>query len=188
MQSLLGGVVYNHIIDDWFISWESSRDYRHLCHQIKNHSWNNLLVVMFNPGSLSGDGSDLSKDTTLRILREVCGEAKLNPFVINLFDYATPSPEVLFDNWSKKDSENLVFGKLAMSNFNALIFAYGDYENGKHHCAAIKERQLVVRNALNSLTEIKLPRNKTGTPRHPMRWQREKIQPEIMARLSDRIL
>ena len=78
---------------------------------------------------ISCNGENLKKDTTLRILREVCEQAKLNPFIINLFDYASPSPDDLFENWSEKDAETLIFDKLNNINFKAYITAYGDYEN-----------------------------------------------------------
>ena len=79
---------------------------------------------------ISCNGENLKKDTTLRILREVCEQAKLNPFIINLFDYASPSPDDLFENWSEKDAETLIFDKLNNINFKAYITAYGDYEMG----------------------------------------------------------
>jgi hypothetical protein len=139
---------------------------------------------MFNPGSLSGDGSDLSKDTTLRILREVCGAANLNPYIVNLFDYASPSPQDLFDNWSKRDASKLVFDKLPISIFNSYILAYGDYENLGQRDSEIKARQVLVRNYLKSLNEIVLPKNNSGTPKHPINWQRQKIKTEISELLN----
>jgi hypothetical protein len=184
MDSLVNGKVYSHELDGWVVSWESSGAYRHWCHQIKNPEWNSLLVVMFNPGSLSGDGSNLYKDTTLRILREVCGEAKLNSYVVNLFDYASPSPQNLFDNWLHKDPQKLVFGELPISIFNGYICAYGDYENWGQRDSEIMERQVLVKGHLESLNEIVLPKNNSGTPKHPMVWQRQKLKPEISALLQ----
>jgi len=109
MNQIIKGKVYSHELDGWLVSWESESEYRHWCHQTNENFVENLLVVMFNPGSLSGDGKNLRKDTTLRILREVCGPAGVNPFVVNLFDYASPSPDELFSNWEKRDGCGLIF-------------------------------------------------------------------------------
>ncbi len=184
MKPLLNGRVYSHEIDGWTVSWESSGIYRHWCHQVKNPEWDSLLVVMFNPGSLSGDGSNLNKDTTLRILREVCGAAKLNPYIVNLYDYASPSPQDLFDNWHQGDSSRLVFDRLPILIFNNYILAYGDYENWGQRDSEIKDRQALVRNHLKSLYEVVLPKNNSGTPKHPMIWQRQKIKLEISSLLQ----
>lgn len=184
MKSINGGQVYSHELGGWSVSWESDGNYRHWCHQIKNPEWNSLLVVMSNPGRLSGDGSNLSKDTTLRILREVCGAANLNPYVINLFDYASPSPQDLFDNWNIRDSNSVVFDKLPLAIFQSYILAYGDYENWEQRDTEIKDRQTLVLDHLESLDEILLPKNNSGTPKHPMIWQRQKIKSNISALLQ----
>jgi hypothetical protein len=176
---LLNGEIYSHTVNEWSVSWESSLGYRHWCHQIKNPTWANLLVIMFNPGSLSGDGSNLSKDTTLRILREVCGDANLNPFIVNLFDLASPSPIYVFDNWQKRDAEALVFDKLPLEAFKYFILAYGDYENLGRQDDDIRMRQIALLERIKSITEIELPKNKSGTPKHPMIWQRQKIKHQI---------
>jgi hypothetical protein len=184
MNSINAGQVFSHELDGWSVSWESDGNYRHWCHQIKNPNWSSLLVVMFNPGSLSGDGSNLSKDTTLRILREVCGSANINPYVINLFDYASPSSQNLFDNWHLRDSSSIVFDKLPLSIFQNYILAYGDYEILGQHDAEIKERQALVLSHLESLNEILLPKNNSGTPKHPIVWQRQKLKQSISALLQ----
>ncbi|MBQ4830606.1 DUF1643 domain-containing protein [Alteromonas sp. MMG017] len=184
MNSINGGQVFNHELDGWSVFWESGSNYRHWCHQIKNPKWDSLLVVMFNPGSLSGDGANLSKDTTLRILREVCGAANLNPYVINLFDYASASPQKLFDNWEQRDSNSIVFGKLPLSIFQSYILAYGDYENWGQRDTEIKDRQALVLSYLESLNEILLPKNNSGSPKHPMIWQRQKLKPSISSFLK----
>jgi hypothetical protein len=176
---LLNGTVYSHQIDGWTVSWESKKTYRHWCHQVKDLTWRNLLVIMFNPGSLSGDGSNLSKDTTLRILREVGQAANQNTFIVNLFDYASPSPENLFNNWHLRDSDALIFYKLKSINLSSFILAYGDYENWGRQNQAIKERALLAQNAVSHLHEIALPKNNSGTPKHPMTWQRQKLKPYI---------
>ncbi|GAB1071122.1 MAG: hypothetical protein SAqTSA_12180 [Shewanella algae] len=181
----MNGRVYSRDIDGWKIYWESCGIYRHWCHQIKNRDWNSLLIVMFNPGSLSMDGSNLKKDTTLRILRDVCGTAKFNPYIINLFDYATPSPQVLFKNWNKRDSNTLIFDKLPLSIFTNYILAYGDYENWKLYKSEINDRQTLVLHHLKELNEIILPKNNSGTPKHPITWQRQKLKKKISTILRD---
>ena len=98
MKSLMGGNIYSVLLDDWEISWESQKEYRHWCIQKKTDNKKTLLVIMFNPGSLSGDGKNLSRDTTLRVLREVCGNAGFNQLILNLFDYANPKTAPLFSN------------------------------------------------------------------------------------------
>ncbi len=181
---ILNGMVYSQFLDGWQISWESAGHYRHWCYQEKDSGWENLIVVMFNPGSLSGDGANLRRDTTLRILREVCGPARLNPYIINLFDYACPSPQQLFNDWSSRDAHDTVFDRLALDQFDYVIMAYGDYENGGQYEDDIKERIHRVRESLQTLEEIDLPRNKSGTPKHPLIWQRQKLKPDITQRLS----
>lgn len=176
---LLDGEVHSHQIDGWSVSWESKSTYRHWCHQVKDQTWGNLLVIMFNPGSLSGAGCNLRKDSTLRILREVGAAAKLNTFVINLFDYASPSPNALFNSWHLRDSNDLVFSKLNCVGLQSYICAYGDYENWGVQNQAIKDRILLIKNTVKELREIVLPKNKSGTPKHPMTWQRQKIKSQI---------
>lgn len=140
--------------------------------------------MMFNPGSLSGDGKNLRRDTTLRILRGLCKEAKLNPFVINLFDYATTLPQDLFKNWDLRDGVGLVYPKLAGFKFAGLIAAYGDYENYGIHDEAIRQRASLVMATLGTTAEVMLPRNHSGTPKHPMAWQRQRLIPAVVEALT----
>ncbi|MCD4737484.1 MAG: hypothetical protein K8R53_15680 [Bacteroidales bacterium] len=58
---------------------------------------------MFSPGSLTVDGKNLKKDTTLRIIREVFDNTGFNPFIINFFDFTHPKPKMIFKNWSKRE-------------------------------------------------------------------------------------
>ena len=187
MNSVLKGNVYSHELDGWLVSWESESEYRHWCHQTNERFSENLLVVMFNPGSLSGDGKNLRKDTTLRILREVCEPAGVNPFVVNLFDYASPSPDELFSSWEKRDGGGLIYTKLEVVKFAAFIMAYGDYENRGERDNEIRERIVLVRSNLSGVREIILPRNSSGTPKHPMTWQRQELKPTISNLLSEGI-
>ncbi len=187
VNRIMKGMVYTHELDGWLVSWESESEYRHWCHQTNEMFVENLLVVMFNPGSLSGDGKNLRKDTTLRILREVCGPAGVNPFVVNLFDYASPSPDELFTNWVKRDGSCLIFTKLERIKFSAFIMAYGDYENRGKRDNEIKERIALVQSYLFKAKEILLPKNSSGTPMHPMNWQRQKLKPKISNLLAEGI-
>lgn len=138
---------------------------------------------MFNSGSLSGNGANLKKDTTLRILRDVCRKAKVNSFIINLFDYASSSTKTLFDNWGNKDSATLIFDKLNnIPNIplKAYIRAYGDYENHGIQDTDIKDRADFIKHQIYYfLKEINLPKNKSGTPKHPIVWQRQKIKSDV---------
>ena len=185
MNPVLNGKVYSHELDGWLVSWESESEYRHWCHQTNDGSTENLLVVMFNPGSLSGDGKNLRKDTTLRILREVCRPAGFNPFIVNLFDYASPSPGELFSNWEKRDGGGLIYPSLGGVKFSAFIMAYGDYENRGERDNEIKERIALVKSIFSGVRETILPKNSSGTPKHPMTWQRQKLKPTISKLLAE---
>lgn len=179
MKNITNGKVYTHKLDEWEVSWESNGEYRHWCLQKHPQNSEYALVVMLNPGSLSGDGKNLRKDATLRILREVFQETGLNPFVINLFDYATPSPQNLFQNWHKKDADQLVYRHLKDMNLKGVLYAYGDYEHRADHGNEIKQRINLVKTKFGSIPEIVIPRNNTGTPKHPLIWQRQKLKFEI---------
>lgn len=179
----MNGKVYHAELDGWNISWESQGEYRHWCIQHKPKNTKTLLVIMFNPGSLNADGKNLSRDTTLRILREVCGEAGFNQIILNLFDYADPKSEGLFVNWDKKDSENLVFDRISEFEYDYYIMAYGSYEFGGMYGDEIRNRIKLIQSLLRN-KEILLPRNTNGTPKHPTVWQRQKLKPEIIQILA----
>ena len=183
---IMNGNVYEHAIDGWRVSWESSGQHRHWCRQVKDESWKTLLVVMFNPGSLSGGGVGLSKDLTLRILREVTGGAELNSFVINLYDYADPKVQNLFNNWSLRDGSHLIYDYLNLKDFCGFIMAYGDYQNWGQQNESIKERILLVKKSLSELKQIDLKPNSSGTPKHPVTWQRQKYKPEFIRILKNK--
>ena len=185
MKSLMGGKIYSVLLDDWEISWESQKEYRHWCIQKKTDNKKTLLVIMFNPGSLSGDGKNLSRDTTLRVLREVCGNAGFNQLILNLFDYANPKTAPLFSNWEKRDlNSNLIFEHLSEFKYDNYIMAYGSYQSNPSYEKDISERINLIQNILEKDKEIKLPRNQNGTPKHPKVWQHQKLKPDITEILS----
>jgi hypothetical protein len=82
---------------------------------------------MLNPGSLSGEGENLRRDTTLRVLRRLFEGTTYNPFVVNLFNLATPKPHILFENWARKDYQTFTYQSFALHQFSAVMYAYGDY-------------------------------------------------------------
>jgi len=132
--------IYNKEIDDWNVSWESAEEYRLCCKQEHSSNDETALVVLFNPGSLSGSGDNLRKDTTLRILREIFVNTGYNPYIINLYTYATAKPWMLFDSWEKKDCPEYSFDELKPSDFSAVMYVYGAYELEKGYEQDIKDR------------------------------------------------
>ena len=185
MNNILGGEVYSKDIDGFSVTWESNKNYRHWCIQQESDLDEKLLLVMLNPGSLSKDGSSLSKDTTLRIIREVFQGTGVSPFIINLFDLSSPKENEFFQNWEQRDYGNLIYPMLNKESFKGVIYAYGDCEYYIEHGSKVKERIKLVRNHFSYLNEVKLPTNSRGTPKHPGRWQREKIKPEIRAMIIE---
>ena len=176
MKPLLNGKIYNYQVDEWKIYWESDREYRHWCIQKRNGIGDYILVVMFNPGSLNGDGKNLKRDTTLRILRGVFRDTKYNPLIINLFDYSTTRPLELFNKWERRDNTDLVYDLLNENIFRAVLYCYGDYENTGEYKEDIKKRIALVRSYFSNVPEITNLRNKSRTPKHPMTWQRQKLK------------
>ncbi len=138
---------------------------------------------MKNPGSLSGDGKNLRKDTTLRILRVVGDEVGMDQMVINLFDYASPNPQELHDNWEYRDSKALVYPHIKAKSYRAILYAYGDIYPT---CSAdYLDRIASVRDRFKALTEIVIPKTKAGYPVHPMNWQRHRLLPEVIAAIKE---
>jgi len=178
-SSIEGAEVYNKYLDGWRICWESEGSYRHWCllEQVSNADI--VLIVMLNPGSLRSDGRDIKKDTTLRILREVFNNTGFSPLVVNLFDFSTTSPTILFSNWNKKDSKNLIYSRLDFTNIKAVLYAYGDYQNRKVEGPDIIERIEFVKKHFSDIPEILIPKNKSDTPKHPMAWQRERLKSNV---------
>lgn len=187
LDTVIEREVYQYALGSWTVSWESDGKYRQWCHQRHSDFQEDLLVVMFNPGSLCADATKLQRDTTLRILREVCEPVRVNPYVVNLFNFATPSPDELFANWSQRDSDELPFLNLKGKKFAAFIMAYGDYENRGERSMEIKERISLARAALSHLVEIVLPKNVSGSPKHPITWQRQRLKLAISSILAERL-
>lgn len=181
---MFDGKFYSRQLDNWCISWESADDYRFWCLQEHRSNSRYAAVVMLNPGSLSGAGENLSRDTTLRVLRELFKDTSYNPFVINLFNLATPKPHVLFEQWERRDHPLFAYRALPIGKFSAVMYAYGDYENRNEYQAQITERIMELREILRGVPEIEIPRNPSGTPKHPMSVQmqglKEQFRQEIL--------
>jgi len=167
------GTIYSKSLGSWSISWESSEDYRFWC--LQEHPSNSRIVaiVMLNPGSLSGAGENLNQDTTLRVLRDFFEGTSFNPYVINLFNLATPKPHVLFEKWERRDHPSFSYQELPIARFSAVMYAYGNYENGDDYPTQIQERIAAVRDVLHGIPEIAVPRNQSGTPKHPLTAQQQ---------------
>lgn len=178
LKPILGGTVFEHTIDDWQVSWESDGDYRHWCIQESSEHSDRVVIVMKNPGSLSGDGANLRRDRTLRILRIVGEAAGINWVIVNLFDYATPKLQCLHDNWDRRDGNALVYRHIDIENCRFVIFAYGDLIT--EHYAEYFARIEHVRKSFESLEDISIPTTKAGNPVHPMNWQRNKLMTQVI--------
>ena len=170
---MFGGTTYSKDIDGWVVSWESLDCYRFWCKQEHPANSKVAAVVMLNPGNLSGDGKNLSRDTTLRVLRKIFEGTSYNPFVINLFNLATPKSREFFEAWNNRDHLAFNYSTLPIQEFTFVMYAYGDYENRKDYPLEIKERISEIRGFMNSVPEISVPRNKSGTPKHPLSVQRQ---------------
>ncbi|MCX7874897.1 MAG: DUF1643 domain-containing protein [Melioribacteraceae bacterium] len=150
--------------------WESNDNYRHWCLQKHPQNKKLVLVVLFNPGSLSFDGANLSKDTTLRILRYAFINSGLNPLVINLFDYATPKRHLLFANWDLRDYKLLVYEKLLSFDIYGILYAFGNIDEDKKYMGLIESRIQKIKSIYSNVPEINL----SIKSKHPIRWQIEK--------------
>lgn len=163
---LLGGSVFSHIINGWKISWESNNNYRHWCYMQHQGNDKEILLVLFNPGSLANDGTKLYQDQTLRILRGIFKSTGFNPFIINLFDYSDTRQNKLYSNWESRDYKSLVFEKLVAYDFSWIVYAYGKIETTDIHYNDIISRINQVRKIFAIIPEFKID-NLTA---HPRRW------------------
>jgi hypothetical protein len=174
---VLGGMIHCKQYKNWDVSWETDGDYRHWCIQRPSDSPTSRLisVVLTNPGTLSGDGRELARDTTLRILRTTFEGTRYGCLILNLFDFATPKPPVLFGQWNNRDKikSKLVYEVFPQKHVVATIFAYGDYENSSPPTIRrqVKDRISLIRDRLRALPVIESPLNRTGSPKHVMKWQ-----------------
>src|SRR5438105_2305214 len=153
--------MFNRLIENWNVFWESSGDYRHWCRQEKPQHTHCVVIILSNPGSLHGDGTTLAADTTLRILRRVGHDVGVNWLVLNLFDYAATEPEDLHNNWMNRDAGALVFALMDFSPYRFVIFAHGDLPGRRADIPSLSwsysTRLAYIRRSLASLTEIRLP-------------------------------
>jgi hypothetical protein len=168
----LGGTVFSKDIKEWVVSWESHGHYRHWCVQRKfgKDTDEFVAVVLFNPGSLSADGKELPKDTTLRNLREIFEDVDYGCLVLNLFDLAAPRSEDFFARWSRRDRSGvrLVHGLIESHKILSVMFAYGNYENEQGDptiAGQIRDRISVVRDHFTDTPVIDTPKNSSGTPK-----------------------
>lgn len=182
---ILGGEVFSYSLDGWEISWESDTVYRYWCYQQHTSNYYPVAVVMLNPGSLSGRGENLTKDTTLRVLREVFVNTGFNPLIINLFNLAPPNPEILFESWNLKDSDKFSYSSIPINTCKAVLFAYGNYEHHLQYGNEIKARISLVKRHFMAVQEIVIPTNKSGTPKHPIVWQRQMLKPVVHKAITD---
>lgn len=184
-SSVEGAEIYNKNLSGWSICWECEGPYRHWCLQEQENKADIALIVMFNPGSLRGDGKYIKKDTTLRILREVFDKTGFSPLVVNLFDFSTTSTAELFSNWCRKDSETLIYSRLDFTVIKAVLYAYGDYQNGSTEGPDIVRRIEYVKQCFSDIPEIIVSKNKSGTPKHPLAWQRERLKSRVREKIAN---
>lgn len=177
-KSLLGGTLFKQFIDGWLVSWESKGNHRHWASLQKPNFNREILIVMQNPGSLSGDGSNLKRDLTLRVLRKFGDAIQANLVIVNLFDFASPKPRDLHKNWETRDAEHLVYSQLLKNKYQGILFAYGNPE--KTLLADYLERINHVRTVFKAIPEIVGPKTKDGNPVHPANWQRHKLLPIVI--------
>jgi Protein of unknown function (DUF1643) len=176
-HALFGGDFYTQALGDWQVSWESLGLHRLWCHQTRENARHTVCVVMFNPGSLSGDGKDLAKDTTLRFIRNAMPDTAAT-LVLNLFTRATPDPVDLLSNWSERDCEKFDITAFQSKKIDALIYAYGDIgqNESKNHRfkSLIQDRIRKVKEVLGKFPQLTLPEilitKKLGNPKHPKHW------------------
>lgn len=134
---------------------------------------------MENPGSLSGNGANLKRDSTLRILRTLGDAVSTNVMVTILFDCANPKFDGLHANWKRRDGTKLVFHHLAKRNYEDILYAHGDPE--RMNLDDYVELIAHVRSVFKGVPEITCPRTKAGHPVHTLNWQRQNLIPNVIA-------
>lgn len=174
-KPLLEGNLYSKDIDGWCVSWESNLTYRHWCYQSHPNNDKSILLVLFNPGSLSTTGNKLSQDKTLRILRKVFLSTGISPFIINLFDYANTDENELYSHWGKRDYKYLIYERLMNYDFIRIVFAYGKIDSSDPHFSDLTSRINLIKDTFRHLKELKID-NCTA---HPRRWELERSKERI---------
>lgn len=175
-KPLLNGKLFIKSIDNWSVSWETNENYRHWCFQKYSGNDETALFILFNPGSLNNNPDKLSSDPTLRILREVCYESGINPFVINLFDYCTSDYNELTNHWKERDYKSLVYEKLLQYKFIFSLFAYGSIDNDDPKFEDIVSRIKFVESIFKEIPRLDFDDSYTT---HPLRWQIDKKKIKI---------
>jgi len=179
--------IHQEEIDNWTVTWESAGHHRLWCKQEHPSASGSVAVVMLNPGSLSATGERLRRDTTLRILRDVFLGTGNNPFIVNLFTLATPSPSLLFEQWEDRDHPLSVRALDLARSCDAVMYAYGAYGVSGQFADQVNLRIQEIRSVLGGLREVEVPLAKTGTPKHPMRIQIECLKDEFRQRISSQV-
>ncbi len=187
-RAIFGGTLYPaREYEGWQIAWESHGAHRLWCHQFRAEPKHLVCVVMFNPGSLSGDGAGLAKDDTLRIIRSAMPDTAA-ALVLNLFTLATPKPTVLFDQWSKRDCSAFKLAPLLANRIDAVVFAYGDGGQDRNECReTVRTRIVEIRAAFRSTPVAELPEvltSKLGNPKHPKHWKIKELIPTVKAAIA----
>ena len=104
--------------------------------------------------------------------------------IINLYNLATPKPEILFNDWNLKDNNRFSYSGISIFTFKAVLYAYGDYEN-KRYGDEIKDRIVLVKKHFSAVKEIIIPKNKSGTPKHPYVWQTQSLKTVIKKAIAE---
>jgi Protein of unknown function (DUF1643) len=189
-SALFGGEYYSGSIEGWQVAWESVDSHRLWCHQTREKARHLVCVVMFNPGSLSGDGSNLSRDDTLRIVRSAMPDA-CSVLVVNLFTLAAPNPSDLFDQWDSRQSSAFDITRFQSEKIDLVVYAYGDIGQtgktkqlyGKH----IRQRVQEIADAFKGIPILELPQaliSGAKNPKHPKHWKLGKHIPTIKSTIE----
>lgn len=174
---MFGGTYYTRTLGEWQISWESAGLHRLWCHQTRRDAKHTVCVVMFNPGSLSGDGKNLTKDATLRFIRNAMPDTAA-ALILNLFTRATPDPSELIANWHERDCGAFDITVFRSKPIDALVYAYGDIgqagTRSRLRKSEIRQRIGEIEEVLENITQLQLPEilmtQKLGNPVHPKQW------------------
>jgi hypothetical protein len=188
LLSRVGGVSYSRILDGWTIRWISDGPYRHICLQQHPSASQEFLVILQNPGSLSGDGASLKTDLTLRILRKAFEGTGLNPVIVNLFDFATPKPSELLDQWELRDKANtpLVYELFQPGQFAGYTVAFGDYLSTLYaRLSDVDARIEEITGLIQRYPKLAGFKNKNKTPMHPRLWQTSNLTAQMRSKICE---